>query len=125
MSEHPNDEARDDYASLADEMNDGDVEWKESDWEPRAVENAKRYAKAFGLSWPPRPGDFDRFYERTTTGEHTSVSDCSLVFLGHVAAPGYGVSFECSECGRPWLKLGASYVDPRERVYELSPEDVR
>ena len=58
-------EDRDDYAALADEMNDPDVgEWVEADWDVRAVANAKRYAEAHGLHWPPRVGDYDRLYER-------------------------------------------------------------
>lgn len=60
----------------------------------------------------------------SSSGEHLSPEACTLVFQGQVAAPGYGVAYECSECGRPWLKVGSSLVDPREQVYELSPEDV-
>jgi hypothetical protein len=56
--------------------------------------------------------------------EHATVEECELVYRGHVAAPGYGVSYECSTCGRPWLRIGAEYVDPREGPYELRPEDV-
>lgn len=52
------------YASLADEMNDGDVEWVESDWDEDAVKHGKAYAEKNNLPWPPRCGDFDRFYER-------------------------------------------------------------
>lgn len=58
------------------------------------------------------------------TPEHGRVEDCDLVYDGHVAAPGYGVAYHCSGCGRPWLAIGAAFVDPRERVYELAPEDV-
>lgn len=55
----------DDYASLADEMNDPDVDpWDENDWDPISVGNAKRYAEREGLPWPPRTGDFDRWYEK-------------------------------------------------------------
>jgi hypothetical protein len=58
------DEEREDYASLADEMNDPDVgPWAEGDWDERAVANAKRYAEANGLRWPPATGDYDRFWE--------------------------------------------------------------
>lgn len=56
--------------------------------------------------------------------EHEHVEQCTLEYLGHVAAPGYGVSYVCGECDRPWLKLGAAFVDPREQLYELQPEDV-
>jgi hypothetical protein len=56
--------------------------------------------------------------------EHESVDDCTLQYLGHVAAPGYGVSYVCSSCDRPWLKIGSAFVDPREGVHELRPEDV-
>lgn len=147
------DEEREDYASLADEMNDGPPHvgpWDEADWEPRAVENGKRYAAKHGLAWPPQTGDFDRYCERLgreprhvldpleggdypssplasrrVTVEHERVEECALVFQGHVAAPGYGVAYECETCRRPWLRIGAGYVDPRERVYELTPEDVR
>jgi hypothetical protein len=63
MSE-PWDEEKEDYASLADEMNDPDVgPWVESDWDERAVASAKRYAKKNHLPWPPSTGDYDRFYE--------------------------------------------------------------
>ena len=56
-----------DYASLADEMNDPDVgPWVEDDWDPQAVANGKAYAKKHGLRWPPQTGDFDRFYERNS-----------------------------------------------------------
>lgn len=58
------DEAREDYASLADEMNDPDADpWVEGDWDERAVANARRYAQEHGLSWPPQPGDYDRLYD--------------------------------------------------------------
>ena len=60
------DEEREDYASLADEMNDeGIPPWNEDDWDPQAVKNAKAYAKREGLRWPPQTGDFDRWWERT------------------------------------------------------------
>lgn len=53
-----------DYASLADEMNDPDVEpWNEEDWDPDAVTRAKRYAAKNRLNWPPGVGDYDRWYE--------------------------------------------------------------
>lgn len=57
------DPEEEDYSSLADEMNDGDVEWVESDWDPEAVANGKVFAKKNGLPWPPRMGDYDRWYE--------------------------------------------------------------
>lgn len=64
MSEPTWDEAREDYANLADEMNDPDVgPWNEDDWDPRAVASAKMYANRHHLPWPPRTGDFDRWYE--------------------------------------------------------------
>jgi len=59
--------------------------------------------------------------------EHQEAQGCTdrtRVYQGHVAAPGYGVAYECSVCGRPWLKLGAGWVDPSTGPYELSPEDV-
>jgi hypothetical protein len=59
------DQEREDYASLADEMNDPDAQpWVESDWDEQAVANAKRYAEKHDLRWPPGTGDYDRFYER-------------------------------------------------------------
>jgi hypothetical protein len=59
------DEEMEDYASLADEMNDPDVgPWNESDWDARAVESAKQYARKNDLPWPPSTGDFDRWYEK-------------------------------------------------------------
>lgn len=54
------------YANLADEMNDPDVgPWVEDDWDPQAVAEGKRYAERHELPWPPGPGDFDRWYERS------------------------------------------------------------
>jgi hypothetical protein len=59
------DEEREDYAALADEVNDGDAgPWVESDWDARAVASAKRYAARMELPWPPGMGDFDRWYEK-------------------------------------------------------------
>lgn len=58
------DEEQEDYANLADEMNDPDVgPWDEADWDERAVASAKRYAEKNNLPWPPSTGDFDRWYE--------------------------------------------------------------
>jgi|KBSMisStandDraft_5_1062788.scaffolds.fasta_scaffold525255_2 hypothetical protein len=57
------DEQKEAYASLADEMNDGDVVWVESDWDKEAVKLGKAYAEDHDLPWPPRMGDYDRFYE--------------------------------------------------------------
>lgn len=60
---------REDYANLADEMNDPDVlPWNEADWDPQVVAGARRYAKANWLPWPPGPGDYDRFYEEAERG---------------------------------------------------------
>jgi hypothetical protein len=62
------DAEKESYASLADEMNDEDAPaWNESDWDAQAVAEAKRYAEKNGLSWPPRKGDFDRFYEKQSS----------------------------------------------------------
>jgi len=54
---------REAYAALADEMNDPGMVWDEGEWEPSAVAQAQAYARKHGLSWPPGPGDYDRFYE--------------------------------------------------------------
>lgn len=63
MSDYRDDQ--DDYASLADEMNDPDVgPWVEGHWDPEAVAGAKRHAEREGLRWPPGVGDYDRLYER-------------------------------------------------------------
>ena len=68
MSEY--DEEYEDYASLCDEMNDiGSGPWVESDWDPRAVANGKKYAEKHGLPWPPREGDYDRIYDREQNPE--------------------------------------------------------
>lgn len=49
-----------------------------------------------------------------------------LVYRGHIAAPGIGISFECAICEKAFVKLGARIIDPElEGVPELSPEDVR
>lgn len=59
------DAEREDYAALADEMNDPGIDpWDESMWDEEAVANAKRYAAKHGLRWPPGTGDYDRFYDR-------------------------------------------------------------
>lgn len=59
------DEEKENYANLADEMNDPDVgPWEDEDWDERAVANGKKYAEKHGLPWPPRTGDFDRWYDR-------------------------------------------------------------
>lgn len=64
MSDDELDLEMESYASLADEMNDPDVgPWNEADWDPEAVAEAKRYAERHDLPWPPRTGDFDRWYE--------------------------------------------------------------
>lgn len=53
------------YANLCDELNDPEVkEWNEDDWDEQAVAEAKRYAEQNDLPWPPRRGDYDRFYEQ-------------------------------------------------------------
>lgn len=60
------DEDKESYLSLADEMNDGPPSipaWNEADWDAEAVAAGKRYAKANGFRWPPRTGDFDRWYD--------------------------------------------------------------
>lgn len=60
------DAEREDYLSLADEMNDGPPHvgpWNEADWEPESVANAKRYAEKHGLPWPPGTGDYERWFE--------------------------------------------------------------
>jgi hypothetical protein len=69
LRDGPYDPEREDYASLADEMNDPGPDgkgmvWVEADWDATAVANAKKYAKKFGYPWPPSMGDFDRWYER-------------------------------------------------------------
>lgn len=56
--------------------------------------------------------------------EHKTVEECDLEYHAHVGAPGIGVIYKCKECGRPWLKVGDSYYDPREQVFELQPCDV-
>lgn len=59
-----NDEDRDCYAALADELNDHGVDLTIEDFEPRMVASARVYAHAHGLSWPPGIGDYDRLWER-------------------------------------------------------------
>jgi hypothetical protein len=61
---------------------------------------------------------------KSTQREHELLDDCTLEYEGHVAAPGYGVSFRCAECGRPWLRVGSDFYDPRVQLFELRPEDV-
>lgn len=56
------------YAALADEFNDfadGDSDRPTlADFDPEYVEAGGRYARRNGLAWPPRIGDYDRFWER-------------------------------------------------------------
>jgi hypothetical protein len=64
MTSEPYNEAREDYASLAEEAScESAHPWDDEHWDVRAVRNAKRYAKDHGLPWPPGLGDFDRWYE--------------------------------------------------------------
>jgi len=59
-----------DYASLADEASAPEAQpWKDEDWDPDAVKNAKSYAEKNDLPWPPGPGDYDRWYDMATNGE--------------------------------------------------------
>ena len=68
---------REAYASLADELNDADVQgvMTVADFDPAMVEAAARFAARAGLSFPPGLGDFDRLYEarcsRCMNGNHT------------------------------------------------------
>lgn len=49
-----------------------------------------------------------------------------LTFRGHIAAPGYGQSWQCVVCRRHFVKIGATFIDPAvDGVPELTPEDVR
>lgn len=52
----------------------------------------------------------------------------NLKFNGHIAAPGYGQSWECADCGEAmWSPGGAEAAVPyaqMDRPPELSPEDV-
>lgn len=69
MSDSDYDAERESYASLADELNDPDVgPWVEDDWDPTAVAEGKAYAAKNNLPWPPRTGDFDRWYEMQHRG---------------------------------------------------------
>ena len=56
------------YASLADEFNDfadDDTDRPTLDmFEDEAVAGGARYAKKHKLSWPPRIGDYDRYWEK-------------------------------------------------------------
>lgn len=56
------------YADLADELNDfADDDPNRpslSDFDEEIVAAAERYAKAKKLRFPPRIGDYDRFWER-------------------------------------------------------------
>ena len=70
MSECDHDFDKEAYAALADELNDSDAPaWNEDDWDIAYVKAAQRYANANSLSWPPRMGDYDRFYEMEANGE--------------------------------------------------------
>jgi hypothetical protein len=60
---------------------------------------------------------------------HVSADDClaseRLEFVAHIAAPGYGQSWTCSVCDRPFVKIGDAFHDARDSgPFELSPEDV-
>lgn len=56
------------YATLADEMNDGDVVWVATDWDENTVLRGATYAGRHGLAWPPQCGDFDRYWEQRHAG---------------------------------------------------------
>jgi len=72
MSKLTDEMDKEDYLSLADEMNDGPPSigpWNESDWDPQAVAGGKRYAEKMGFRWPPGTGDFDRYCDLERNGE--------------------------------------------------------
>jgi hypothetical protein len=56
---------------------------------------------------------------------HDCDVDGDLAYVGHVGAPGYGIAYECKTCGRSWLLIGKTFVDPADGPFELTPEDVR
>ena len=51
----------------------------------------------------------------------------TVLFVAHIAAPGYGQSWHCSSCEHPFVRLNAAseLLDAREHMFELDPEDVR
>jgi hypothetical protein len=58
------DEEYEDYMSLVEEAScESAHPWKDEDWEPRAVANAKAYAAKHHYSWPPGLNDFDHRWE--------------------------------------------------------------
>ena len=66
---------------------------------------------------------------RIAESGHKEPADClsagTLKFQGHIAAPGYGQSWECSECHHPFVRIGENFHDATVNVFELTPEDVR
>jgi len=48
-----------------------------------------------------------------------------MEYVGHIAAPGYGVAYRCMVCDAPRVRLGSTMIDPRDHdPIELSPADV-
>ena len=60
---------------------------------------------------------------------HLHADDCleedALEFVAFIGAPGRGHAYECSVCSHPFVKVGGTFYDAREQVFELDPEDVR
>lgn len=68
----------------------------------------------------------DQLVRRDHACVERDVSDGgTMKYQGHIAAPGYGVAYRCVECDAPRVRLGQSWIDPREsEPIELQPWDV-
>ena len=67
------DEAKEAYLGLCDELNDPDApEWDPEMWDPEAVKLGAQYAKEHGFAWPPRKGDYDRWWDIEHNEGHES-----------------------------------------------------
>jgi len=62
----------------------------------------------------------------TTEAEQHICSIETVDYRGVFGAPGTGQSWECRECGRPWVRWNANneLLDPAEGVHIQGPEDV-
>lgn len=63
--------------------------------------------------------------EEVAAGEEHVCETRDLEFEAMIAAPGYGQSWRCQVCRKPWVKLGGGFAEPELMLHLLEPEDVR
>lgn len=54
----------------------------------------------------------------------TECDHAEAKFVGHIAAPGRGIAYECEACDTRLVKIGGTYHDAADGPFEMSPEDV-